>query len=104
MCRTVHEKELMQNNNETSLRECLPYFSGFNPSWNESFEFEVYMPDLALVRFVVEDHDSASDNEFVGQYTLPFNSLKMGEFSIWLQMFAILVRSCFFLLTVTQQC
>ncbi|XP_053293140.1 1-phosphatidylinositol 4,5-bisphosphate phosphodiesterase delta-1b isoform X1 [Pleuronectes platessa] len=52
--------------------------NGFNPSWNESFEFEVYMPDLALVRFVVEDHDSASDNEFVGQYTLPFNSLKMG--------------------------
>ncbi|XP_035025981.2 1-phosphatidylinositol 4,5-bisphosphate phosphodiesterase delta-1 isoform X1 [Hippoglossus stenolepis] len=52
--------------------------NGFNPSWNESFEFDVYVPDLALVRFVVEDHDSASDNEFVGQYTLPFNSLKMG--------------------------
>ncbi|XP_034470703.1 1-phosphatidylinositol 4,5-bisphosphate phosphodiesterase delta-1-like isoform X1 [Hippoglossus hippoglossus] len=52
--------------------------NGFNPSWNESFEFDLYVPDLALVRFVVEDHDSASDNEFVGQYTLPFNSLKMG--------------------------
>lgn len=40
----------------------------------------MYVPDLALVRFLVEDHDSTSDNEFVGQYTLPFNSLKMGEF------------------------
>ncbi|XP_039999018.1 1-phosphatidylinositol 4,5-bisphosphate phosphodiesterase delta-1-like isoform X2 [Xiphias gladius] len=52
--------------------------NGFNPAWNENFQFDVYVPDLALVRFVVEDHDSVSDNEFVGQYTLPFNSLKMG--------------------------
>lgn len=54
---------------------------GFNPAWNDSFQFDVYVPELALVRFVVEDYDSASDNDFVGQYTLPFNSLKMGEFS-----------------------
>ncbi|XP_040911913.1 1-phosphatidylinositol 4,5-bisphosphate phosphodiesterase delta-1-like isoform X2 [Toxotes jaculatrix] len=52
--------------------------NGFNPEWNENFQFDVYVPDLALVRFVVEDHDSTSDNEFVGQYTLPLNSLKMG--------------------------
>ncbi|XP_053185437.1 1-phosphatidylinositol 4,5-bisphosphate phosphodiesterase delta-1b [Scomber japonicus] len=52
--------------------------NGFNPTWNESFQFDVYVPELALVRFLVEDYDSTSDNEFVGQYTLPFNSLKMG--------------------------
>ncbi|XP_070774280.1 1-phosphatidylinositol 4,5-bisphosphate phosphodiesterase delta-1-like isoform X5 [Enoplosus armatus] len=52
--------------------------NGFNPTWNENFQFDVYVPELALVRFAVEDHDSTSDNEFVGQYTLPFNSLKMG--------------------------
>uniref|UniRef100_A0A4W6CJ82 Phosphoinositide phospholipase C n=1 Tax=Lates calcarifer TaxID=8187 RepID=A0A4W6CJ82_LATCA len=52
--------------------------NGFNPSWNENFQFDVYVPDLALVRFVVEDYDSTSDNEFVGQYTLPLSSLKMG--------------------------
>uniref|UniRef100_A0A8C5A483 Phosphoinositide phospholipase C n=1 Tax=Gadus morhua TaxID=8049 RepID=A0A8C5A483_GADMO len=52
--------------------------NGFNPAWNESFTFEVHVPELALVRFVVEDYDSASDNEFVGQYTLPFSSLQMG--------------------------
>lgn len=39
----------------------------------------MYVPELVLVRFVIEDHDSTSDNEFIGQYTLPFNSLKMGE-------------------------
>uniref|UniRef100_A0A667ZK70 Phosphoinositide phospholipase C n=1 Tax=Myripristis murdjan TaxID=586833 RepID=A0A667ZK70_9TELE len=53
-------------------------FLGFNPSWNQSFQFEVYVPELALVRFVIEDYDSTSDNEFIAQYTLPFNSLQMG--------------------------
>lgn len=52
--------------------------NGFNPSWNENFQFDVYVPELALLRFVVEDHDSTSDNEFVAQYTIPFNSLQMG--------------------------
>ena len=54
--------------------------AGFNPVWNENFQFDVYVPELALVRFVVEDYDSASDNEFIAQYTLPFDSLQMGEF------------------------
>ncbi|XP_053738772.1 1-phosphatidylinositol 4,5-bisphosphate phosphodiesterase delta-1-like isoform X2 [Synchiropus splendidus] len=52
--------------------------NGFNPEWNERFRFDVYVPELALVRFLVEDHDSTSSNEFVAQYTLPFNSLQMG--------------------------
>ncbi|XP_072297138.1 1-phosphatidylinositol 4,5-bisphosphate phosphodiesterase delta-1-like isoform X2 [Eucyclogobius newberryi] len=52
--------------------------NGFNPSWNENFQFDVYVPELALVRFLVQDYDSTSGNEFVGQYTLPFNSLQMG--------------------------
>ncbi|KAL3054777.1 hypothetical protein OYC64_017665 [Pagothenia borchgrevinki] len=52
--------------------------NGFNPEWNENMEFNVHVPELALVRFTVEDHDSATSNEFVGQYTLPFNSLRMG--------------------------
>ncbi|KAM3866434.1 1-phosphatidylinositol 4,5-bisphosphate phosphodiesterase delta-1-like [Diretmus argenteus] len=52
--------------------------NGFNPTWNVNFQFDVYVPELALVRFVVEDYDSTSDNEFVAQYTLPFNSLQMG--------------------------
>ncbi|KAM7378865.1 hypothetical protein PAMP_004460 [Pampus punctatissimus] len=52
--------------------------NGFNPMWNENFQFDVYVPELALVRFIVEDYDSTSDNEFVAQYTLPFSSLQMG--------------------------
>lgn len=56
-----------------------PRFQGFNPAWNENLQFDVYVPELALVRFLIEDHDSTSDNEFVAQYTLPFSSLAMGE-------------------------
>ncbi|KAM9791220.1 1-phosphatidylinositol 4,5-bisphosphate phosphodiesterase delta-1-like isoform X2 [Syngnathus typhle] len=52
--------------------------NGFNPQWNENFQFEVYVPELALMRFLIQDHDSTSGNEFVAQYTLPLNSLKMG--------------------------
>ncbi|XP_060761630.1 1-phosphatidylinositol 4,5-bisphosphate phosphodiesterase delta-1b isoform X2 [Neoarius graeffei] len=52
--------------------------NGFNPMWNENFRFDLYVPELALVRFVVEDYDSMSSNDFIGQYTVPFTTLQMG--------------------------
>ncbi|KAJ8337237.1 hypothetical protein SKAU_G00384570 [Synaphobranchus kaupii] len=52
--------------------------NGFNPMWNEQFQFEVYVPELAMVRFVVEDYDSTSQNDLIGQYALPFTSLQNG--------------------------
>uniref|UniRef100_A0A669F8I1 Phosphoinositide phospholipase C n=1 Tax=Oreochromis niloticus TaxID=8128 RepID=A0A669F8I1_ORENI len=64
---------------DVAEKETKPFDNnGLNPSWNENFQFDVYVPELALVRFSIEDYDSISDNDFVGQYTLPFNSLKMG--------------------------
>ncbi|XP_045923962.1 1-phosphatidylinositol 4,5-bisphosphate phosphodiesterase delta-3-A-like [Micropterus dolomieu] len=52
--------------------------NGFNPRWDCTFNFTVHVPDLALVRFMVEDHDYTSRNDFLGQYTLPFTSLRTG--------------------------
>ncbi|KAK7919481.1 hypothetical protein WMY93_010765 [Mugilogobius chulae] len=52
--------------------------NGFNPRWDCTFNFTVHAPDLALVRFMVEDHDYTSANDFLGQCTLPFNSLRTG--------------------------
>ncbi|KAM3927984.1 1-phosphatidylinositol 4,5-bisphosphate phosphodiesterase delta-1 isoform 2-T2 [Leptodactylus fuscus] len=52
--------------------------NGFKPMWNEHFEFEIDVPALALVRFLVEDYDASSRNDFVGQYTLPLTSLQLG--------------------------
>ncbi|XP_033025446.1 1-phosphatidylinositol 4,5-bisphosphate phosphodiesterase delta-3 [Lacerta agilis] len=52
--------------------------NGFNPCWDETLTFQVRVPELALVRFVVEDYDTTSSNDFVGQFTLPLPSLKEG--------------------------
>ncbi|XP_053119091.1 1-phosphatidylinositol 4,5-bisphosphate phosphodiesterase delta-1 [Hemicordylus capensis] len=52
--------------------------NGFNPRWSEAFEFSIDVPTLALVRFMVEDFDTSTKNDFIGQYTAPFTSLKQG--------------------------
>uniref|UniRef100_A0A8B9GBB8 Phosphoinositide phospholipase C n=1 Tax=Amazona collaria TaxID=241587 RepID=A0A8B9GBB8_9PSIT len=44
--------------------------NGFNPHWDETLQFQLHVPELALVRFVVEDYDKTSRNDFVGQFTL----------------------------------
>ncbi|XP_035263034.1 1-phosphatidylinositol 4,5-bisphosphate phosphodiesterase delta-3-A-like isoform X1 [Anguilla anguilla] len=52
--------------------------NGFNPRWDCTLHFQLQVPELALVRFVVEDHDYTSKNDFVGQFTLPFFSMRTG--------------------------
>ncbi|XP_027030599.2 1-phosphatidylinositol 4,5-bisphosphate phosphodiesterase delta-1a isoform X1 [Tachysurus fulvidraco] len=52
--------------------------NGFNPMWNTNLQFTIQVPDLAIVRFLVEDYDAASQNDFIGQYTLPFTSMQNG--------------------------
>uniref|UniRef100_A0A8C5DRN3 Phosphoinositide phospholipase C n=1 Tax=Gouania willdenowi TaxID=441366 RepID=A0A8C5DRN3_GOUWI len=52
--------------------------NGFNPTWNESFKFVIHVPELALVRFVVEDYDSTSQNDLIGHYCLPLTSVQNG--------------------------
>ncbi|NXO04883.1 PLCD4 phosphodiesterase, partial [Rhinopomastus cyanomelas] len=52
--------------------------NGFNPYWGETLQFQLRVPELALVRFVVEDYDKTSRNDFVGQFTLAFANIKPG--------------------------
>ncbi|XP_028249404.1 1-phosphatidylinositol 4,5-bisphosphate phosphodiesterase delta-4 [Parambassis ranga] len=52
--------------------------NGFNPVWNETLNFVIHTPELALVRFVVEDYDKASRNDFIGQFTLPLTCIQAG--------------------------
>lgn len=56
---------------------CAPS-TGFNPQWDCTLSFQLQVPELALVRFVVEDHDHTAKNDFVGQFTVPFTSLRTG--------------------------
>ena len=53
--------------------------AGFNPMWNEKFQFNIHVAELALLRFVVEDYDSTSQNDLIGQYCLPLSSVQNGK-------------------------
>lgn len=56
-----------------------PIPAGFNPMWNERFKFDVHVPELVMVRFVVEDYDTTSQNDLIGQYCLPLTSIQNGK-------------------------
>ncbi|KFO76086.1 Inactive phospholipase C-like 2, partial [Cuculus canorus] len=60
------------------------YQNGDNPIFDESFEFQINLPELAMVRFVVLDDDYIGD-EFIGQYTIPFECLQTGYRHVPLQ-------------------
>ncbi|PVD33909.1 hypothetical protein C0Q70_05171 [Pomacea canaliculata] len=51
--------------------------NGYNPIFDESFEFQINLPELALVRIAVLDDDYIGD-EFIGQYTIPFECMQTG--------------------------
>ncbi|NP_001191617.1 phospholipase C [Aplysia californica] len=51
--------------------------NGYNPIFDESFEFQINLPELALVRFAILDDDYIGD-EFIGQYTIPFECMQTG--------------------------
>lgn len=61
------------------LQQNRPSPSGFNPTWNHRFQFDVHVPELVMVRFVVEDYDSTSQNDLIGQYCLPLTSIQNGK-------------------------
>ncbi|XP_062953217.1 1-phosphatidylinositol 4,5-bisphosphate phosphodiesterase delta-4 isoform X2 [Cynocephalus volans] len=52
--------------------------NGFNPYWGQTLCFRVLVPELAMLRFVVEDYDWKSRNDFIGQYTLPWTCMQQG--------------------------
>lgn len=56
--------------------------------WNQSFQFDVHVPELVLVRFVVEDYDSTSQNDLIGQYCLPLTSIQNGKKRTYLELCA----------------
>lgn len=58
--------------------------NGDNPVFDESFEFQINLPELAMVRFVVLDDDFIGD-EFIGQYTISLECLQPGYRHVPLQ-------------------
>ncbi|CAO2590234.1 1-phosphatidylinositol 4,5-bisphosphate phosphodiesterase eta-2 [Lemmus lemmus] len=58
--------------------------NGFNPMWEETLVFTVHMPEIALVRFLVWDHDPIG-RDFIGQRTLSFSSMMPGYRHVYLE-------------------
>nr|UPI11531.1 phospholipase C gamma 1 [Mythimna separata] len=56
--------------------------NGLNPVWNDICEFEVASPDLALIRFLVQDEDMFGDRNFIGQAVFPLTCLRTGYRSV----------------------
>ncbi|KFM69434.1 Inactive phospholipase C-like protein 2, partial [Stegodyphus mimosarum] len=50
---------------------------GHSPIFDESFEFTVTVPELALLRIAVLDDEFIGD-DFIGQYTVPLTCLRTG--------------------------
>ncbi|VDN08285.1 unnamed protein product [Thelazia callipaeda] len=48
-----------------------------NPTFDESFQFQITVPEMALIRFLVLDDDFIND-DFIGQYTIPFECMQSG--------------------------
>ncbi|KAJ2954035.1 hypothetical protein O0L34_g2246 [Tuta absoluta] len=56
--------------------------NGINPIWNDIIEFDVANPDLALIRFLVQDEDMFGDPNLIGQATYPLKCLRTGYRSV----------------------
>nr|XP_035938962.1 1-phosphatidylinositol 4,5-bisphosphate phosphodiesterase delta-4 isoform X4 [Halichoerus grypus] len=52
--------------------------NGFNPYWGQTLSFQVLVPELALLRFVVKDYNWKSRHDFIGQYTVPWTCMQQG--------------------------
>ncbi|XP_047195932.1 1-phosphatidylinositol 4,5-bisphosphate phosphodiesterase zeta-1 [Hippoglossus stenolepis] len=52
--------------------------NSLTPHWDTDMNFNISVPELCLVRFCVRDQTGFLSSDFVGQYTLPFSSLKKG--------------------------
>ncbi|NXE06654.1 PLCZ1 phosphodiesterase, partial [Lophotis ruficrista] len=63
---------------QTKKKSSVARSNALSPRWDETFSFTIQVPELALIRFCVEDEISLVANEFLGQYTLPVLSLNKG--------------------------
>uniref|UniRef100_A0A8C4N620 Phosphoinositide phospholipase C n=1 Tax=Eptatretus burgeri TaxID=7764 RepID=A0A8C4N620_EPTBU len=60
--------------------------NGFNPVWDETLVFHLHVPELALIRFLVWDHDPIG-RDFIGQRTVSFRSIMTGYRHVYLEGF-----------------
>jgi hypothetical protein len=52
--------------------------NGFDPEWNEVFQFDIHFPQMCLVRFDVYDYDRFSKNNRLAYFCLPMTTMQTG--------------------------
>ncbi|XP_049895177.1 1-phosphatidylinositol 4,5-bisphosphate phosphodiesterase eta-2 [Epinephelus moara] len=79
------EVEIIGLNNDCSKQQTrVVDDNGFNPMWEETLVFNIQMPQMALVRFQVWDHDPIG-RDFIGQRTVAFKSMMPGYRHVYLE-------------------
>jgi len=52
--------------------------NGFNPSWKQSFVFNIKVPELAFIEFKVKDHSHSGKDQHLGSYAIKVTNLQEG--------------------------
>ncbi|XP_070349890.1 1-phosphatidylinositol 4,5-bisphosphate phosphodiesterase eta-1 isoform X9 [Equus asinus] len=97
LCREL--SDLVVYTNSVAAQDIMD--DGFNPMWEETLTFTVHMPEIALVRFLVWDHDPIG-RDFVGQRTVTFSSLVPGYRHVYLE--GLTEASIFVHITINDIC
>ncbi|KAL1348289.1 hypothetical protein HN51_024268 [Arachis hypogaea] len=63
---------------DTVMRRTKAIEDNWVPSWNETFEFPLTVPELALLRIEVHEYDMSEKDDFGGQSCLPVWELRSG--------------------------
>lgn len=54
--------------------------NGFDPEWNETFQFDIYFPQMCLMRFEVYDSDIFTRDDRLACFCLPMTTMQTGLF------------------------
>ncbi|CAF2666556.1 unnamed protein product [Rotaria sp. Silwood2] len=53
--------------------------NGFDPLWNETFQFNIYFPQMCLVRFDIYDYDIFTKDDRIAYFCLPMTTMQTGN-------------------------
>merc|ERR1719481_1741134 len=71
-----HEDDSGDNNNHVATEAVRN--NGFNPSWRQSFTFNIQVPDLAILDIKVKDHSRSGKDEHLGSFAARIKDLQQG--------------------------
>lgn len=73
-------RNIQRHHHNTVISVCVTVQNALHPVWNEATDFDIVNPDLAMIRFCVQDEDVFGDPNFLGQATIPVRCLRSGEY------------------------